>query len=412
MVNILPGAPRQDPMERMLALFRVGMSVRQQKLQAEQNAAELKLRSQQLMQQAKAQEEEAKWTGTNALLGVADRLERSGQGGDIQLPDGTVINVPNIMKQIEMKRQLAEAAARGGVEGTARPIPPEIATTVESQRQLNPRTTSEQPFDLSGSRTPNELQAFMQMIGRGAQNDVATADVPEFGLRAGQAYDPRSATAQGAVWQERQQNARSQQALDAKKPDPKEGDRIADAWAQGMSFPQTQEATNAALDSFERRGMQVPRRLSATMQQDVVRATDTIQTIDDVSYLYEKVKSKVGPWSYPLGEFAQRVPGIAADPDFAAFNMMLRGMNNLEIKRITGAQMSEGEAERLLKGMATGTLKREEFEAGLKIMLRNARRNRDITLYGKTKSMREEETSTSSSSKVDAMLDEILKGGK
>lgn len=212
MVNILPGAPRQDPMERMLALFRVGMSVRQQKLQAEQNAAELKLRSQQLMQQAKAQEEEAKWTGTNALLGVADRLERSGQGGDIQLPDGTVINVPNIMKQIEMKRQLAEAAARGGVEGTARPIPPEIATVVESQRAANPLTTSKQPLDLSGSRTPNELQIFSQLFGRGTQNEIATADVPEFGLRAGQAYDPRSASAQGAVWQEGQQNFRSKEA--------------------------------------------------------------------------------------------------------------------------------------------------------------------------------------------------------
>lgn len=212
MVNILPAPPRQDPMERMLALFRVGMTVRQQKLQAEQNAAELKLRGQQLMQQAKAQEEEAKWTGTNALLGVADRLERSGQGGDIQLPDGTVINVPNIMKQIEMKRQLAEAAARGSVEGTARPIPPEIATVVESTRANNPLTTSKQPFDLSGQRTPNELQIFSQLFGRGAQNDVATADVPEFGLRAGQAYDPKSASAQGAVWQEGQQNFRSKEA--------------------------------------------------------------------------------------------------------------------------------------------------------------------------------------------------------
>lgn len=175
---------------------------------------------------------------------------------------------------------------------------------------------------------------------------------------------------------------------DAKKKaegEASEGDLVADAWAAGTAFPSTQAATSAALASFKRRGMEAPRKLSAPMQTEAIRTADAVATIADVRELYEKVKGKIGPVTYTLNEWSRKIPGVAADPDFVAFNTMLRSMGNLEIKRITGAQMSEAEADRLLKGMATGTLKPGDFEAALGIMERNATRNRDILLYGKAK---------------------------
>ena len=161
---------------------------------------------------------------------------------------------------------------------------------------------------------------------------------------------------------------------------------LAEAWAEGRAFPSTQKATTAALAYMEENPKQFPnkpRKLGVTQQQEVTRATDTIATIEDVRKAWEAVKDKVGPVSYRFNEFTRKMPGFDADPDFITFNTMLRGMGNLEIKRITGAQMSEPEAGRLLKGMATGTMKPADFEAALSVMERNARRNRDVLLYGK-----------------------------
>lgn len=172
---------------------------------------------------------------------------------------------------------------------------------------------------------------------------------------------------------------------DAKKRDEDEGARVtAQAWSAGQAYPTTQKATENALqymdahpDEFPRR----PKKLGALQQKEVESATFTITTVDEVRKAYEKIKNKVGPWKYQLKELQQRFPG-KADPDFAAFNVLLRGMDNLEIKRITGAQMSEAEAGRLLKGMATGDLKMEEFEAALKVMERNAKVGREIVTFG------------------------------
>ena len=161
---------------------------------------------------------------------------------------------------------------------------------------------------------------------------------------------------------------------------------IADGWAEGRAFPSTQAATTKAMrymDEHPEKYPNKPRKLGFAQQQDVTRATDTLATISDVRNAYEKVKSKIGPITYTFNEYMRKTPGIASDPDFVTFNTLLRGMGNLEIKRITGAQMSEQEAGRLLKGMATGGMKPGDFEAALAVMERNATRNRDVTLYGK-----------------------------
>jgi len=172
---------------------------------------------------------------------------------------------------------------------------------------------------------------------------------------------------------------------DAKTKDENDGARVvAQAWAAGQAYPTTQKATENALQYMDQHPEEFPRKpkkLGALQQKEVEGATFTISTVGDVRKAYEKIKNKVGPWKYQLKELAQKVPG-KADPDFATFNVLLRGMNNLEIKRITGAQMSEAEASRLLKGMATGDLKMEEFEAALKVMERNAKVQREIVTFG------------------------------
>jgi hypothetical protein len=176
------------------------------------------------------------------------------------------------------------------------------------------------------------------------------------------------------------------QALEAKAQDETNNGRIlAQSWAAGTSFPSKQNETTLALkymdehpDEFKRR----PRKLTATQQDEVLRATDAIATVDDVAKAYQKVKKKIGPVNYTFNEMMRKLPGTKEDPEFTTFNALLRGMGNLEIKRITGAQMSEDEAGRLLKAMATGNMKPGDFEAALAVMTRNAKRNREITLYG------------------------------
>lgn len=175
-------------------------------------------------------------------------------------------------------------------------------------------------------------------------------------------------------------------AADAKAADEAQNGRVvAQSWAAGTSFPSDQKNTTAALkymdghpEEFKRR----PRKLTATQQDEVLRGTDAVATVDDVTKAYQKVKKKIGPVKYTFNEMMRKLPGTKDDPDFTTFNALLRGMGNLEIKRITGAQMSEDEAGRLLKAMATGNMKPGDFEAALGVMSRNAKRNREIILYG------------------------------
>ena len=164
------------------------------------------------------------------------------------------------------------------------------------------------------------------------------------------------------------------------------GRTLAKAWADGRSFPSTQAAKTSALvymDKHPEEFPNKPRSLSVGQQGEVLSATNTLGTIDRVKRAYEKVKEKIGPVTYTFNEWTRKLPGFASDPDFVTFNTLLRGMGNLEIKRITGAQMSEKEADRLLKGMATGSLKPEDFEAAINVMASNAKQNREVTLYGK-----------------------------
>ena len=260
--------------------------------------------------------------------------------------------------------------------------PKRIMLTLPDGRQIPLATVQEQgAYKLKQAKAEAEATA-------------DTIDVPNepeiFGSIAGQKGIRTSVvnTVINAMSRKDQIEARNQLKREEEEKKKREevetGRVVAEAWNAGQSYPTDQKTTNSALkymdvhpEEFPRR----PRKLGQLDQTEVQNATYTIATVADVRKAYEKVKNKGGPWRYQLKEFSLGVPG-KADPDFVTFNTMLRGMNNLEIKRITGAQMSESEAKRLLKGMAVGTLKQAEFEAALKVMERNAKVKREITLYG------------------------------
>ncbi len=160
---------------------------------------------------------------------------------------------------------------------------------------------------------------------------------------------------------------------------------VARAWAEGLAFPSTQKETTTALTYMEKHPSEFPRRprkLTPKQQDAVLDSTASLDRIDALRTTYDKVKQKVGPITYQLNELGVKLPWVAEDPDFVEFNTALRQLTNLDIKRITGAQMGPTEADRLMKGMATGGLKPADFEAALGIMETDANRQKEITLYG------------------------------
>lgn len=160
----------------------------------------------------------------------------------------------------------------------------------------------------------------------------------------------------------------------------------ADNWYRGVSQPKTGEIQSKAAAHISANPGKypggAPRVLTQKQWEEVSDTRSTLDTLDDIQMAYSKVKDKVGPAAYRFAEFKQRLPGVASDPDFVEFQRLLTGEKNLSIKRITGANMSQGEADRLMKGMAEGTLKPKEFEAALGIWRRNAERSL-ATLQGR-----------------------------
>jgi hypothetical protein len=118
------------------------------------------------------------------------------------------------------------------------------------------------------------------------------------------------------------------------------------------------------------------RPLFADPTQELEKVNRNLSAFGDIYTSLNAVLDDVGPVTYTINELEQKVPGIKSDPAFRAFQQQLNALSNEEIKRITGAQMSEPEAKRLKKGMADGTLKLPELRAALYIWKRGLERTR------------------------------------
>ena len=124
------------------------------------------------------------------------------------------------------------------------------------------------------------------------------------------------------------------------------------------------------------------RPLFAAQQAELTRIDSNLVGMKDLKATLKSVTDKVGPARYPLNELYRRVPGLQDDPAFRAFQQMITSLSNEEIKRITGAQMSEAEAVRLKKGMASGELKLNELVVAIYVMERGMSRNRASLVGG------------------------------
>lgn len=124
------------------------------------------------------------------------------------------------------------------------------------------------------------------------------------------------------------------------------------------------------------------RPLFAAPTAELERARRSLSAMVDLNTSLEDVTTKVGPVNYTLNELYRKVPGFDADPAFRAFQQQLNALSNEEIKRITGAQMSESEAERLKKGMADGSLKLDDLRTAMYVWNRALQRT-EASLTGR-----------------------------
>lgn len=131
-------------------------------------------------------------------------------------------------------------------------------------------------------------------------------------------------------------------------------------------------------------GGRYTRPLWAAQGQELERVQRNIGAFTDINTALSAVTDKIGPVTYTWNELKQKLPEefAAAQPAFRAFQQQLNALTNEEIKRITGAQMSAQEADRLKKGMADGSLKLNDLKAALYIWERSMRRT-EASLMGR-----------------------------
>jgi hypothetical protein len=97
-------------------------------------------------------------------------------------------------------------------------------------------------------------------------------------------------------------------------------------------------------------------KLSPGLAERVAGAQTALGTIHELKQLYPKVQgffTGIGPASGRFSEFMQGTPLTDANTDFGAFSTRSATLANSVIKAITGAQMSEPEAVRLMKQIPT-----------------------------------------------------------
>lgn len=332
------------------------------------------------------------------------------------------INIANLLKQNAAETPIAAAPRATGDELGAPVLTPEQAgppadqiLSSEPKRQITLKLPTGREIPLAPLRYKEEAEAERIKQAR-AVHDVQqdTMDVPDdkeiFGALAGQKGIRTSVVnavtqalarkdvaeanrlakdaAATAIRLEKDKTEAEKKAdKDVKKAESDAAIQAeADNWFKGVTQPRTGEIQakaaayiNAHADKYPGGA---PRALTQNQWAEVTATRGTLDTLDDIDAAYQRVKSKVGPAAYRFAELKTKLPLVASNPDFVEFQRLLTGAKNLEIKRITGSQMSVNEAERLMKGMAEGTLKPAEFEAAMKIWRRNADRNL-ATLQGR-----------------------------
>jgi len=103
-------------------------------------------------------------------------------------------------------------------------------------------------------------------------------------------------------------------------------------------------------------------KLAAGAQEKLAGVSSSLSTLDALEADLPKVRQSMGPAFGRANQFGLGVPGIPVDRNFARFSANSATLANATIKAITGAQMSEPEAERIMKQIPMPTDKPEVWE--------------------------------------------------
>jgi len=92
-----------------------------------------------------------------------------------------------------------------------------------------------------------------------------------------------------------------------------------------------------------------PQRLLGRSQEMIAGADSSAHSLDKLEALLPAVEGRLGPLTGRLSALGLQIPGISVDKNFAAFSAETATLTNATIKAVTGAQMSEPEANRIRK---------------------------------------------------------------
>jgi hypothetical protein len=118
-------------------------------------------------------------------------------------------------------------------------------------------------------------------------------------------------------------------------------------------------------------------------QTEIMTSFDTgTDMINRVKDLYSKTQEDLGFYASKLEEGKKYIPGMEKDPDFVAMQALVGTQLADYVKRISGAAVSEEEAQRLAKNIPSMTDKPKEFMRKLEEFEKTLNRNRDKTVKG------------------------------
>lgn len=108
-------------------------------------------------------------------------------------------------------------------------------------------------------------------------------------------------------------------------------------------------------------------RLSDKEVKDITAFDDGMRIIDDIENLYQNtdVTSDLGPYASRMEEASRYVPFMERDTDFVKMQQLVGIQLADYVKSISGAQVSEQEAQRLLKNIPNMQDKPQAFKAKL-----------------------------------------------
>lgn len=126
--------------------------------------------------------------------------------------------------------------------------------------------------------------------------------------------------------------------------------------------------------------------LSAGAQEKLAGIDSSLALLDTLDKMLPKVENYLGPASGRAMQAAQVIPGVPVNADFARFDAESSTLENTTIKAITGAQMAETEAARIMRQIPRPIDKPIVWKEKHKATLENLEmmRKRILELSGRT----------------------------